>query len=182
MNKFISFIFGVAVGSVITWMSINKKYEQRTQEEIDSVKEVFSKREKQTAKEADFVKQGEKPDIEEYSSIINIHKYDNEQMQEEIKSIKKEKPKKNGPIIISPDEFGENNEYDIISFKYYSDGVLTDENNEILLTGEIIDSVGTEFTSHFGEYEEDSVFVRNDNRKCYYEILYILDRYEDIVG
>ena len=31
--------------------------------------------------------------------------------------------------------------------------------------------VGLESLAHFGEYEDDSVFVRNDRLKCDYEIL-----------
>lgn len=33
------------------------------------------------------------------------------------------------------------------------------------------DIVGTESLTHFGEYEDDSVFVRNDKVKCDFEIL-----------
>ena len=33
------------------------------------------------------------------------------------------------------------------------------------------EAVGADFASHFGEYEEDSVCVRNDARHCYYMIL-----------
>ena len=33
------------------------------------------------------------------------------------------------------------------------------------------ESVGKESLTHFGEYEDDSVFVRNDNLKADYEIL-----------
>ena len=42
---FTMFVFGVAIGSVVTWQYVKKKYEQIAQEEIDSVKEIFSKRE-----------------------------------------------------------------------------------------------------------------------------------------
>ena len=46
-NKFTNFIMftaGAAVGSVVTWKLLKTKYERLAQEEIDSVKEVFSKR------------------------------------------------------------------------------------------------------------------------------------------
>ena len=35
--------------------------------------------------------------------------------------------------------------------------------------------------SHFGEYEDDSVFVRNDDRKCDYEILMDQRLYSDVI-
>ena len=65
--NFMLFIFGAAVGSAATWMYAKKKYELIAQEEIDSVKEVFSKRENSnTVKEAEFNKQEEKPDLKEF--------------------------------------------------------------------------------------------------------------------
>ena len=39
-----TFIIGASIGSFVTWRLVKKKYEQIAQEEIDSVKEVFSRR------------------------------------------------------------------------------------------------------------------------------------------
>ena len=36
---------------------------------------------------------------------------------------------------------------------------------------DVDDVVGMESLTHFGEYEDDSVFVRNDRLRCDYEIL-----------
>lgn len=36
---------------------------------------------------------------------------------------------------------------------------------------DIEDTVGEDFAEHFGEYEDDSVFIRNDRLRCDYEIL-----------
>ena len=47
MNKYstaLAFIVGIAVGSVTTWYLVKEKYRSLAQEEIDSVKEVFKKR------------------------------------------------------------------------------------------------------------------------------------------
>ena len=44
-----AFILGAASGSAVTWYSVKKKYEEIAQREIDSVKEVFAKREKEQA-------------------------------------------------------------------------------------------------------------------------------------
>lgn len=65
-----------------------------------------------------------------------------------------------------------------ISLIYYNDGVLTDENNEIV--DDINEIVDEDSLKHFGEYEEDSVFVRNDKLKCDYEILYDLRKYKNV--
>ena len=50
---------------------------------------------------------------------------------------------------------------------------------EQLTEDEIEECVGLDSLTHFGEYEEDSVFVRNDNLKIDYEILRDEDDYYD---
>ena len=73
------------------------------------------------------------------------------------------------PYVISPHEFGEKDGYECISLTYYADGIVTDDANEVLDNWP--DLVGPDFMSHFGEYEDDSVFVRNEDRQTDYEIL-----------
>lgn len=82
------------------------------------------------------------------------------------------------PYIISPEEFGENPYYDTISLTYYSDKVLTDEDD---IEIEDVDGlIGEDSLNHFGEYEDDSVFVRNDELQTDYEILLDERAYYDI--
>ena len=45
LSNFIIFATGAAIGSVVTWKIVKTKYEQIAKEEINSVKEVFSKKE-----------------------------------------------------------------------------------------------------------------------------------------
>lgn len=86
----------------------------------------------------------------------------------------------NKPYIISPEEFGESGNYTQISLTYYSDGVLADDEDEII--EDIDDTVGEDFADHFGDYEDDSVFVRNDRLRCDYEILKDNRSYHDVAG
>ena len=83
------------------------------------------------------------------------------------------------PHVISPEEFGEMEGYVQSSLTYYMDGVLTDEDDHII--DDVEDIVGEGFSKHFGEYEEDSVFVRNDSKKHDYEILKDFRLYSDAV-
>ena len=83
------------------------------------------------------------------------------------------------PYVISPDEFGEFEDYERISLSYYTDQILADEDDEKV---EDVDNVvGLESLAHFGEYEDDSVFVRNDRLKCDYEILLDQRTYSDVI-
>lgn len=174
-----TFVAGAAVGSVATWFVVKKKYEKIAQEEIDSVKEVFSKREfgfkaKEMTKVGEEIVIGlqagimqaaeqakDKPDLVQYAAMVQ--KYGGT-IGEEKEAHMKEKY----PYVISPEEFGEFDDYEKISLTYYADGVLADDNNEVV--DDVEDIVG-DALDHFGEYEDDSVFVRCDERKCDYEIL-----------
>ena len=60
---------------------------------------------------------------------------------------------------------------------YYADGVVTDDEREIV--DDWADLIGPDFMTHFGEYEDDSVFVRNTVLKADYEILKDLSPFHD---
>ena len=82
----------------------------------------------------------------------------------------------NEPYVISPDEFG-NAGYDIVSLELYSDRVLVDEDDNPIEDIDFL--VGEDSLEHFGEYEDDSVFVRNDHLKTDFEILLVEETYYD---
>ena len=87
---------------------------------------------------------------------------------------------KKAPYTIYPEEFGAIDDYETVSLLYFADGVLTDDRGEKV--DDIADKVGADFYTHFGEYEEDSVFVRNEARKCDYEILMDSRNYEEVLA
>ena len=166
----IIFVLGAATGSAVTWQFAKKKYERIAEEEINSVKEEFSKREQDMADveitvepkpsvEASLKKFEEKPDISTYAGILKNEAYvpEGTEMAE------------NKPYVISPEEFGEFEDYDTISLTYYADQVLVDDGGDKI--EDVDDVVGMESLTRFGEYEDDSVFVRNDRLRCDYEIL-----------
>ena len=53
LSNIIIFAAGAAIGSAVTWKLLKTKYEQIAQEEIDSVKAVFSRREESDDSEED---------------------------------------------------------------------------------------------------------------------------------
>ena len=81
--------------------------------------------------------------------------------------------------VIPPEDFGEFG-YKCESLTYYSDKVLTFDNDEIIT--DIDKYVGSDSLNTFGEYEDDSVFVRNHGMKTDFEILLDSRRYSDVVG
>lgn len=187
MKYFLTFMVGAVLGSLVTWKLVKDKYEQIAQEEIDSVKEVFSKKQKET-KEPEKTEdpkpvQKKNPDNEkhifeastrertDYVAYSNKYTTITHEKDEGNKNVEK-------PYIISPEEFGELDDYALIGLTHYSDGYLADDGDYIVenTDGEI---VPTDYAEHFGEYEDDSVFVRNDRLKCDYEILYDQSKYAE---
>lgn len=157
---FISFAIGAAVGALGTWKYVEQKYAKIADEEIASVKAVLGKR----AKVETAVDTTDESPKDIYKNIITDNGYTqySERTDKETMVIKR-------PYVIPPEQFGDNEDYDEISLTYYADKVLVDEDDEVI--EDVDDMIGLESLNHFGEYEDDSVFVRNDERKCDYEIL-----------
>lgn len=178
---FIAFLSGAAMGAAVTWCCVRKKYEELAQEEIESVKEVFRKKES-TGKEvqpsvsdedADAADRKRYNDILKKEGYVNYSGNNTGERRDDAMKHKK-------PYVISPEQFGEEEDYDQVSLTYYADQVLADENDEIV--EDVEEAIGFESLSHFGEYEDDSVFVRNDERKCDYEILLDQRMYSDVAA
>ena len=181
------FAVGAIIGSTVTWKLIKTKYEQIAQEEIDSVKETFSRLHEEStdkderAKMAERAKgfidnKNEEPDIKEFTAKLKeceYVKYSDSEADKERKTITVNKP-----YVISPEEFGEA-DYNIVSLNYYADGVLANDFDEVV--DDVENTVGEDFEEHFGDYEEDSVFVRNDELGLDYEILRDMRNFSDVV-
>lgn len=180
MNKvtgFAMFAVGAAIGSLVTWKLVKTKYERIAQEEINSVKETFAKRKPKT--EVTEKIDNSRADFDKYSSLAKPYGFGEEDENDD-ENEEGEPEMSDGPHVISPDEFGQNDSYDIVSLNYYADGVLTDDWDNIIEDPE--ETVGPDIEKHFGEYEEDTVYVRNDEHGADYEICRDLRNYSDVVG
>lgn len=172
------FIAGAAGGAMISWVFLKTKYERIAQEEIDSVKAVYSKKAmNNAANSADTEAKDDEhatdvaKDISQMIHTIEKNGYFN--------TTEKEEKVDKGPYVISPDEFGEEDDYTRCSLTYYADGVLADENDEPV--NNVDELVGEDSLNHFGEYEDDSVYVRNDILRCDIEILLDNRTYSDVL-
>ena len=165
VTNIIMFAAGAVIASAVTWKFAKTKYERIAEEEINEVKEYYHKKaEKESHEEPTPRVTIEKPSLAEYSKKLNELSYSGG-----VDISKEGEPVMKGrPYVIPPDEFGEG-DYETISLTYYADKVLTDEADNVI---EDVDGmVGYDSLTHFGEYEEDSVFVRNDEHEVDYEIL-----------
>ena len=170
----VSFVAGLVVGGVA--MSVVKQKD--CEEQIESVKEAFSsineKREEPEKNEdhiptpkSSFEYRNDKADVGTYKSIST--NYNKVEPMNEIEW---------GTRVIAPTEVGMCPDYDIETLQYYSDNILTDDNGCVIESPE--DIIGDKALDSFGEYEEDCVYVVNDDNSMYYEIYKNLERYADI--
>lgn len=166
--KVFIFAAGAAIGSVATWKVLKTKYEQIAQEEIESVKEAFGKtvsedvEENTDVIEDDISEEDDGPmDLDEYENLVNKYKY-------EVDETEDDEDMNERPYVIAPEEFGDC-DYITVNLTYYLDDVVTNELDKIIAN--VDELIGNDFASHFGEYEEDSVYVRNDKLQMDFEIL-----------
>ena len=174
MNKTIAIAFsiGAAIGSLITWGIVKKKYERMAQEKIAQAQEAIDRKIKNTKKEPEDIKAEIDARVEEHEAAVEECK----ELIEEYgystysKAVADTEAQKQSIYVIPPWSFGEMDGSDGIELTYWSDGVLTDDLDEPV--EDIEGTIGYESLKHFGEYEDDSVFVRNEIRQVDYQILY----------
>lgn len=193
MNKTVptvaAFLLGAAAGAAGAWYILKDRYAQIAQEEIDSVKEAFLRRYSDPKKKDDSLTEDisdEKPEEEptratdmikqEADEIIEKHDYtaystkpDISEVAKQVLSKKENGVKVDAPYIIPPEEFGEFEDYETIELTFFKDHIIADDELEIV--EEVDRIIGFESLNHFGEYEDDAIFVRNDSLKCDYEVL-----------
>lgn len=194
-NLFI-FALGAVAGSLATFKYAEKKYAARASEEIESVKEAFRNSggsllrcDEDKSKDAD----GRKSTVDEKTTDIQekVKKAGERFIQEQEKEMSNYEKlvKKNEyinrepdePRVISPDEFGEEEDYTQISLTLYADGVLVDDNNDEMGENEINRTIGPYALDHLGDYEDDCVHVCNDRLEAYYEVLTDTRKWSDIL-
>ena len=171
MNKktILAFFMGATVGSIATWKFLKTKYELYYEEEDEELFEDDTEEDTDEAEPAPINEIDEKPDLSVYTAKLKEQGYLQDVEEGGTDDMEK-------PYVISPDEYGEMDDYDLYSYTYYADKVLADENNEPI--EDVDQRIGLESLNHFGEYGDDSVYVRNDELKADYEILLDDEKYE----
>lgn len=166
-----TFIAGVALGVAASYKIASTKYANIADEEIASVKERFSDRlrnEQKSVKQCDdTLTQESKETHDKYKVLVSGAGYDT------IDTSTKGDIMKKKPTIytISPDEFDTLDDYRCETLYYSSDNYVLDSCWLSFSDQDILDTIGADPIGMFGEYEDDSAYVRNEDRMCDYEIL-----------
>lgn len=192
MKNLLFFVTGAAIGSIVTWKLIEKKYKDLADEEIESVIETFKNRKPRITK--DEVKETVEKVINKYKEpeeivedIVTSERYsiENEEEIDEDDESNYTVDIDPGvevivPYVITPGQFGEYNEYGTKTLTYYADNVLTDEIDNPITSDEMEIMIGPDALDHFGEYEDDSVYIRDEMNEMDYEILKSEKKFSEI--
>ena len=182
-NKLIgalSFSVGAALGSLVTWLLVRDKEKVRADEEIACVKarykEIYGEKETKEETVVPESEDKEETSMKDYAAALAKNGYTNySDVVEEPKAPEIKKPY----YVITGEEYAELDDYETAELTYWADGVLTNEVNEIIDNIEY--TIGVETLSSFNEYGIDAVYVRNDDLKTDYEILYDARNFKDII-
>lgn len=190
--KFINvlvFAAGAAIGSAVTWKIVKAKYERIAQEEIDSVKEAYTDMianlqeqvdDYSTLDEAeawsDRATHIDWSDLEDLDEDEDDESVSDDCLNEYARLANQYNTEKGGaedmakePYVISPYDFGELDGYNQVELTYYADGILEDEDYNIVTDADEL--IGRDSLYTFGEYEDDAVFVRNERLRADFQIL-----------
>ena len=190
LSSVIIFCGGVFIGGLLTWDFFKTKYEKIADEEIASVKETFAHREPRPDKnyKVEEALKGNDPYInvspgvaERIVQIIDSNGYRN------YSNTAIETDKKGGtadmelkqPYVITPEQYEDNVDYTKVSLTWYNDEVLEDDWGNVLDPDDVI---GSDALKTFGQYEKDSVFVRDDDEQIDYEVLLDTRSYKETYG
>ena len=65
-------------------------------------------------------------------------------------------------------------------YTYYADGYVTDSQGLPVSPEDVIRCIGTEFPNWFGTYEDDQIWIRNDELRMDFSVVRDLDTFVDI--
>ena len=187
MNKGLIFTLGLLIGTAGGGLLVNtmlkQQYEQKADEEIAACRNAFVEELAKRRKEYDEKSREEKKEAAE--KAIQTYSPEPEKAAEMIltagQKVVATVSENKGPYVIPPDVFDDdNNPYKRVGMMLFNDSTVL-KDDKVLDLDEIDTFVGREALTHFGQYEEDRVCIRNEMLGTDYEILLIDKSYEDYI-
>lgn len=155
MNKFMAFSLGVIAGAAGAYYFVKKNIGDKMNTELNGIREFYRK------KYTPYGESVEEAVEEEETKDIPI--YDKPQYEE---------TNVENPYPITPEEFGESEDYDMVTLRYDGKNLYRSGKNgtrTIVKNAEKI--VGSTFAKWLGAYEPDVAYIRNDVVMTDYEII-----------
>lgn len=170
-------VLGLGGGAGLATLFWKQKYEQLAEEEIASVRDSFLKENERRKKQAEE----QKETAEKAREAIRTYSADKESGQNAMDVLAQEYPK---PYVITPMQFADPlKKQGDSTLKYYpGEGVVTRDDDDKPMTMEELDETcGREALVHFGEYEDDSVCIRNEKMNTDFQILQMPMSYTEVI-
>lgn len=153
-----------------------EEYYRNTQDEYMRriIKEGYEVNEKTTviSESGDIMYDSDRPDPP-------VCRYDEEGYEMEEYTVMADKP-----YNIPPEEYEVYCEADGTwnseEYTYYADGYVTDSQGLPVSPEDVIRCIGTEFPNWFGTYEDDQIWIRNDELRMDFSVVRDLDNFVDI--
>lgn len=171
-------VISFGTGAVTGYIYSKKKYEKLADTEVESIKKklgLYLTKEKQEEQVSD-----QKPEVPEKDTDISVgfnkttkkeyQNYSAHYRSNETKEEGKEEDEEADPYIIDLEELAASN-YDVKTLLYYQDGILTDDDNNVITEQEQESMIGKSVLTAFNNNDLDVLYVRNDRLQLDYEIL-----------
>lgn len=185
MKSFLIFVSGIVVGAGASYLILKNKNEEEINEAYREARE-YRKNRDEVSKEDGLVNYSDESEeenetVDEMEQIINDNRYSR------VMDGSNKKTSSLIPFVISPEEFGMDDDIEVDTLYYYKattdganlDDIIVDANNEeIEDVEELLGMSVSDIINHYGEYEEDSVYIRNPKLNTDYEILREIAYYE----
>ena len=172
----LAFSAGGAIGATVAYKLLEEKYERIAQEKIKSIKEAYTVPriiEDETNMPVEDIP--ESNNAIEHQTIVQEYISDDPSQpvpQYTDYTTMATKPVEfvddDEPYVIEPITAGDD-DYEITTYTLYGDGVLADEMN--MPVEDISGTVGRDYAEHFGEYDDEAVYIRNDRLRTDFEVL-----------
>lgn len=169
MKNFIIFTVGFATGIVAGGYVFKKRYEEIMEEDRQSRNAAYNHK---IEDDSSVDTEESDSDMSGYEEVISKSGYSENTEQSEGDEPEFE--------IIKAYEFDTIDDYSSVTLTLYSNDIVCDDSYEPLSEDEIVAAVGgREVFKHFGEYDPDTIYVRNNEKKIDYEILRDEEEYEE---
>lgn len=171
-NWIIFFSAGVVAGGLVGYYICKKKYHIVKIEEVSEPKKINKDRVKKEAEE------------KIYEASYKKHEVDGDEDWDEAEKVNPVEPEM-VPYVISPDSFiNEHCEYAKIVLHYYEENEVLEYEEYDEAEGDdhfadIGSTIGHDSINHFGEFEKDTVYVRNEALGNDYEVLLEHSAYDE---
>jgi len=159
---------GAALGSTVTFFAVRKHFSDKAEHDIQEIRNYYAQKKlPEQEAEASAPDESISEKVEQYIDILTSQNY--VATAEDVKIVVPETRNMPQIEVIDEDEYGNKEGYDaILSYTYYTNGVLTDENNDPLSQESISNMVGPDF---YKKFVDDVLYIRNNEMKCDFEIL-----------